>query len=208
MPEPSQDILIDQFLDQMLRGVAPTVDAFPSVHGVLSGRARLRLRRLAVPFGGGAAGKLTHLEQRELEDEPLPFARLGRYRLIRKLAQGGMGAVYLVEQEPLARCVALKIIRPELAASPLARQRFAREVLTIARLKHPNIVTIHDAGEEGGVAYLAMDLVPGRGLDQLLRESAERGERVNVVDAVRHARDIARALVAAHAVGIVHRDIK
>src|SRR5262249_9117353 len=133
---------------------------------------------------------------------------LGAFRLIRKLGQGGMGTVYLAEQEHLARPVALKVIRADLNASGLANQRFQREALVIARLKHPGIVTIFDAGEDHGVADLALELVPGQGLDELLREAVSRGEPIPIRDAVRYARDMARALACAHGAGIVHRDVK
>ncbi|MFM7281629.1 MAG: serine/threonine-protein kinase [Planctomycetia bacterium] len=130
--------------------------------------------------------------------------RIGSYRLIRKLGEGGMGVVFLAEHEFLKRHVALKLIRPELHLSQTTKQRFQREAFAIARLQHESIVTIHDAGEVQGTVYLAMELIEGQSLDERLAAS----EAIPVQEALRIVRDIARGLEAAHAAGVLHRDIK
>jgi len=133
----------------------------------------------------------------------LPFAALGEFRLLERLDAGGMGNVYLAEQQGLGRIVALKVIRPELRGSREATARFEREAQAIARLRHPNLVTVYGAGVEQGVHFLAMELVPGRGLDDLLARDPPPWRR-----AVGWAAQLARALAYAHAQGIVHRDVK
>ena len=139
----------------------------------------------------------------------LPWAELGGYRLIRRLGEGGMGVVYMAEQAQLGRLVALKVLRPELAASPTSIERFAREARAIARLQHPNIVTVHSFGEDGGVRFFTMDLLPGENLDTLLaRQLRERGAPLAVAEVSRIGIQIAEALACAHAAGILHRDVK
>ncbi len=137
----------------------------------------------------------------------LPFERLGAFRLVRHLGEGGMGIVYEAVQEPLGRRVALKIIRPERVGSPETRARFWREAEAVAELRHPNIVTVFGAGEEQGVCYFAMELLEGRGLDEILRNAAVR-EKIPVAEMLRWFTEIAEALAHAHRAGIIHRDVK
>lgn len=145
----------------------------------------------------------------EPDTEPgLPFEHLGPFRLVRRLGEGGMGVVYLGVQEPLGRQVALKILRPDRAGSFEAEKRFWREIKTVSRLRHPNIVTVYDSGEEHDVRYFAMELVSGRDLDEVLTEASSRGERIATSRALAWAREIARALSCAHEAGVVHRDVK
>lgn len=143
------------------------------------------------------------------EVEPgLPFERLGEFRLIRRLGEGGMGVVYLAEQESLGRQVALKVIRPERVGTLEAEARFGREIEAASELRHPSIVTVYGSGEEQGVRYFAMELVPGKGLDVLLREASSREEKIPVPKTLGWIKDIARALQCAHENGIIHRDVK
>ncbi len=144
-----------------------------------------------------------------LEAEPgLPFERLGEFRLIRRLGKGGMGVVYLAVQERLGRQVALKVLRTDQAASFEAEKRFWREIEAVSKLRHPNIVTLFGSGEEKGVRYFAMELVPGQDLNEVLAEAASRGERIAPSRSLAWIREIARALAAAHQAGIIHRDVK
>ncbi len=138
----------------------------------------------------------------------LPFGRLGAFRLIRRLGAGGMGVVYLAVQESLGRQVALKVLRLERAGSFEAETRFRREVGTISELSHPNIVTVYGSGEAKGIRYFAMELVPGKGLDDVLREASSRGEMIPTARILDWTRDIADALDYAHQAGIIHRDVK
>jgi len=138
----------------------------------------------------------------------LPFEKLGGYRLLSKLGEGGMGLVYLAVQEPLGRKVALKVIRPEQAGSFEITKRFWREVEAVSKLRHQNIVTVFGSGEEKGVCYFAMELVPGKGLNEILREAAAQGAKVPTPKILGWIKDIAHALEAAHQAGIIHRDVK
>ncbi len=143
------------------------------------------------------------------EAEPgLPFERLGEFRLLRKLGEGGMGAVYLAIQESLDREVALKVIRADRAGSFEAESRFRREIDAISELRHPAIVTIHGSGEEQDVRFFAMEYVPGKGLDGILAAARSGGEKISTPRILGWVRAIAGALDTAHQAGIIHRDVK
>ncbi len=105
--------------------------------------------------------------------ETLP-ERLGGFRLLQKLGGGGMGVVFLAEQEGLQRRVALKLVRPDLLFFGGARQRFRREVEAVARLAHPGIVPVYAGGEDGGIPWYAMELVRGASLEEVLHALAGR----------------------------------
>ncbi|MGB0678529.1 MAG: protein kinase domain-containing protein, partial [Polyangiales bacterium] len=131
----------------------------------------------------------------------------GRYRVLRKLGEGGMGTVYEAEQRPLGKRVALKTIRPELAKDPELAERFAREAMATAHLDHPRIAAALDFGQlPSGEAYLVMHFARGVELGQLQQDFGARPFPVDL--AVEIAAQIADALSAAHAAGIVHRDLK
>ncbi len=126
------------------------------------------------------------------------------YRIESRIGRGGMSTVYLAEQVRLHRKVALKILDPELAADPEFRDRFERESELAASLEHPSIVPVYDAGQSGGVAWIAMRYVEGQDLGTLLEtEGALDPERV-----VRVMAQVAEALDAAHASRLIHRDVK
>jgi serine/threonine protein kinase len=126
------------------------------------------------------------------------------YRMGRKLGEGASGAVYEAEHVELGRKLAVKILGPEHAASPVALERFRREARAVANLSHPNVVQLYDFGKSlDGRAFLAMELCAGQTLDARLR-SGPLGWR----DAVRVGIEAAKALEAAHAAGLVHRDLK
>jgi serine/threonine protein kinase/Tfp pilus assembly protein PilF len=145
----------------------------------------------------------------DMEKEPgLPFERLGEFRALRKLGEGGMGVVYLAVQESLNRQVALKVIRPEWIGSPEAEIRFSREVQAVAELRHPNIVTVFGSGEEKGIHFFAMELVLGKSLDEILCEANSREEKIPLPEVLGWIQEIAQALDCAHRSGIIHRDVK
>jgi tetratricopeptide (TPR) repeat protein len=128
-----------------------------------------------------------------------------KYRLEQLLARGSMGSVYRARQEELQRPVAIKVLNPQLLSSNIARERFRREALAIASLKHPNIVTVFDFGaNQFGVFYIAMELLEGRTLADLLMEKS----RLEVTEAVRITLEVCDALAQAHAGEIIHRDLK
>jgi len=130
-------------------------------------------------------------------------ALISHYRVTGKLGTGGMGVVYEADDTRLPRKVALKFLPDELAQDPDAVRRFQREAETIALLNHPQICTIYDIGEHEGRAYIAMECVAGVNLKTYMaRKTIETPELAAI------ALQITRALEAAHAKGIVHRDIK
>ena len=135
--------------------------------------------------------------------------RLGAYRIVRLLGQGGMGAVYEARQEPLDRRVALKTLHAEYAQNEEAVTRFFNEAKVLSQLEHPSIVQASDFGHAAdGTAYLVMEYLRGQSLGRRLTELAERGERLPTVTALQIAFQVADVLTIAHAQGIVHRDIK
>jgi WD40 repeat protein/serine/threonine protein kinase len=135
---------------------------------------------------------------------PDEIGRLGTFRVIRLLGSGGMGSVYEAIDSQLARSVALKVLRPRLAGSDVARQRFLREARAAAKLEHDNVVAIYQVGEDNGVPYLAMPLLRGQSLHNLL----QGGARHSIAEVLRIGREIAEGLAAAHAQRLIHRDIK
>jgi serine/threonine-protein kinase len=129
---------------------------------------------------------------------------LGDYQLLKKLGQGGMGAVYLAHQKSLDRQVALKVLSKELAANPRFVERFKREARVMARLDHPNILRCFEVNEAMGYNYLAMELVDGGSLGDWLRK---RG-KLSLADSLFVVLACAHALQHAHELKIIHRDIK
>jgi len=129
--------------------------------------------------------------------------RFPELELLELLGRGGMGAVYKARQKALDRLVAVKILPPEIGENPAFADRFAREAQALARLNHPNIVTVHDFGERDGLYFFMMEFVDGVTLRQLL----ETG-RVSSREALAIVPQICDALQCAHDQGIVHRDIK
>jgi serine/threonine-protein kinase len=128
----------------------------------------------------------------------------GRYRILRKLGSGGMANVYLAEDEDLGRRVAIKILNDRYANDDLFIERFRREAKSAAGLSHPHIVSIYDRGEAEGTYYIAMEVIEGRSLKELI---LTRGA-LPIHQAVAYARQLLEALRFAHRHGIIHRDIK
>ncbi len=135
---------------------------------------------------------------------PLLGQVFGKCRLLELIGRGGMGSVYLAEHLFLKRQVAIKILARDLSGDPEELARFEREAIAAARLDHENIVTIHDVDEESGRIFIVMEYVEGEDLDELLR----RKGRLPVRKAAEIAREVALALEHAHALGVVHRDVK
>jgi len=129
---------------------------------------------------------------------------VGTFRVEGLLGKGGMAAVYRAIQVRLDRPIALKVLNPALAADESFFQRFQIEGVNAARLDHPNIVPVYEAGEDGGYAYLAMKLIDGESFSSVVA----RERRIEPKEAVRVLTDVARALDYAHGMGFVHRDVK
>lgn len=137
----------------------------------------------------------------ELPDE---IGRLGSYRVLELIGEGGMGKVFLAEDQRLRRRVALKVMSQRIAASKNSRERFVREARAQAAVHHDNVATIFEVDDQGTTPFLAMELLKGQSLEQILR----KGYKFNIKQIVVLGRQIARGLGAAHKQGIVHRDIK
>jgi len=133
----------------------------------------------------------------------LTAALADRYAIERELGQGGMATVYFARDLKLGRAVALKVLRPELAAS-LGGERFLREIEIAAKLAHPHILALFDCGEADGLLYYTMPFVEG----ESLRDRLTREKQLPLEDALRITREVADALGYAHSRGLVHRDIK
>jgi len=138
------------------------------------------------------------------ETAPAPILRhLGDYELLEEVARGGMGVVFRARQSSLGREVAVKVLRDAWLATPVQVKRFQAEAANVAKLKHPNIVAVHEVGEQGGQHYFAMDLIQGSNLADVTREGPlpprHAAELVSkVAEAVQHA----------HQQGVLHRDLK
>ena len=133
----------------------------------------------------------------------LTTALADRYRLERELGQGGMATVYLAHDLKHDRQVALKVLKPELAAV-IGAERFLQEIRTTANLQHPHILPLHDSGQVDGTVFYVMPFIQG----ESLRDRLTRDKQLPVDEAMRVAREVADALGYAHERGIIHRDIK
>ena len=129
---------------------------------------------------------------------------LDRYEILGELGRGGMAHVYRARDNVLGRTVALKVLPEWLASDPDYVERFRREARAAARLNHPGVVNVYDTGEDAGVHFIVMEHVEGRELSEMLAaQGAIEPERAAEI-----ASEVADALAAAHAVGLVHRDVK
>ncbi len=132
------------------------------------------------------------------------LGRFGPYPVLGELGRGGMGVVFLAEDPRLGRRVALKVMRPSLAANPAARRRFLREARAVAALTHDNVVPVFHAGEEDGLPYLLMPVLHGETLETRL----QREGRLPPAAVLRLGTEVAEGLYHAHQHGLVHRDVK
>jgi len=132
------------------------------------------------------------------------LGKLGHYKILKQLGCGGMGAVYLAQDEGLERRLALKVMLPSAASDPMSKERFLREARASAAVKHDNVVTIYQVGEDRGIPFIAMEYLAGTPLDHFL---ARKG-RLTIPQALRVGLEAAEGLAAAHTLGMIHRDIK
>jgi serine/threonine protein kinase len=137
-------------------------------------------------------------------DDPWIGQTLGSYEILRRIGQGGMGVVYLAKHQSLDRLDAIKFLPDQLAQDATYIELFFREAKAAAKLNHPNVVAVHDAGSINGVYYFVMDFVEGRDLGTILTEKGV----LPMAEAVEYTRQAAGALGYAHSKGIVHRDVK
>jgi Tol biopolymer transport system component/serine/threonine protein kinase len=129
--------------------------------------------------------------------------RISHFDILEKLGEGGMGAVYKARDHRLDRLVAIKVLSEKAAAVPERQARLIQEAKTASALNHPHIVTIYEIDVAGDLMFIAMEYIEGRTLEQLIPQKGLR-----VADALRYAVPVADGLAAAHAIGIVHRDVK
>ena len=127
-----------------------------------------------------------------------------RYEILKLLGEGGMGAVYKARDRELDRLVALKVIRPELAGHASILQRFKQELILARKITHRNIIRIYDLGVADGIRFITMEFVDGQDLASLLEER----QKYTAEEAVKILRQVCAALEAAHAEGVIHRDLK
>jgi tRNA A-37 threonylcarbamoyl transferase component Bud32 len=134
----------------------------------------------------------------------MQLAQVGKYKVLEKLGQGAMGEVFRAHDPVLGRDVAIKILSEKLLGDDMARQRFQREARSAAQLNHPNIITVHDFGEEQGMAYMAMELLEGTDLRELIEQHKVGGleDRLVIME------QILEGLAFAHSRGVFHRDLK
>ncbi|MGA7914340.1 MAG: serine/threonine-protein kinase, partial [Candidatus Acidiferrales bacterium] len=133
----------------------------------------------------------------------LPGTQLGPYEIVALLGAGGMGEVYRARDKRLDRMVAIKILPSAIAADSEQLRRFEREARSASALNHPNIITIHELGQDGATRYIAMELIEGQTLRELLR-----GGALPIRKVIEFAAQAAEGLAKAHEAGIAHRDLK
>ena len=156
-------------------------------------------------MGDGAVAGTTYTPTVSTSGDALIGRTLdGRYRVLRRIADGGMATVYLAVDERLDREVALKVMRQHLTHDESFVTRFRREARSSASLSHPNVVAVYDQGEDDGCIFLAMEYVPGQTLRDVMREEGLLSPRA----ALDVLEPVLRALAEAHAKGLIHRDVK
>ncbi len=187
-------------VDGRVRTLEEYRERFPG-HEVAVERAWKQLVHLQSVSGGAGAG---------LGEELPAGATIGRYTLVRRLGEGGQGAVYLAEDPKLKRRVALKVLSKLGALTPERLERFRREAEIASRLDHPGICTVHETDTVSGLPFVVMRYVDGESLADRIeaRAAGEPPSRGEVMESVRIAEEAARALQAAHEAGVVHRDVK
>jgi serine/threonine protein kinase len=183
----------------------PNVDKCPQCGTPLSPGALAGLCPACLLKAGATADTVTDPKQPPFH--PPTVAELAaifpQWEILELIGKGGMGAVYKARQKQLDRIVALKILPPDISSDPAFAERFTREARALAKLNHPNIVTLYEFGETGGQFYFLMEFVDGVNLRQLLNNS-----RLSPREALAIVPQICDALQFAHDHGIVHRDIK
>jgi eukaryotic-like serine/threonine-protein kinase len=155
-----------------------------------------QLTAAGTPHSGGAASGKDSLE--------LGTQLGGRYEILKMLGEGGMGAVYKARDLEVDRVVALKVIRPEYANRPEILARFKQELVLAREITHRNVIRIFDLGQASGIRFITMEYVDGQDLYSLLRS----GEPLSLERKVAIAREVCKAIEAAHEQGVVHRDLK
>src|SRR5579883_582395 len=171
-------------------GESPTITTLPSTAWSEPASSNVFGTTLARGIGSGELGAGALLGE--------------RYEILALLGEGGMGAVYKAKDREVGHLVAVKVIRPELANQQEILQRFKQELILARQITHKNVIRIFDLGQAEGVKFITMEFVEGRDLHSLLRS----GHKFTLGEKVRIIQQVCRALEAAHAEGVVHRDLK
>ena len=195
--EKAGDYLERPAVEQMAGGGTPAQDATAALDP--SSRPEPALTRTE-PGDDEADAPLDFLQP---STKPGSLGRLGHYEVLEVLGHGGFGIVLKAFDEKLHRVVAIKVMAPQLAATSPARKRFLREARAAAAVRHENVVAIY-AVEEQPIPYLVMEYIAGETLQQRL----DRVGPLDAAEVLRIGRQIAEGLAAAHAMGLIHRDIK
>jgi len=186
--------LYDRYLDTCLSGELTVPELFLAAHPNAEDTVREKIRELYVTLRGS-------------DEEILPFLRLGNFRLLQRLEGGGVD-MFVAVQDPDNRVVALKIVRADPDRDVASEQRFEHDAEAIVQLRHEHVVRVYEAGVCEGVRYVAMELVPGRMLGDIVSRVAAGREALGVEHLVRWIAQTARALEYAHQKGLLHRDVK
>ena len=131
-----------------------------------------------------------------------------RYEIEALLGAGGMSSVFRANDPNLRRAVAIKLIHPHLSSDPQFVSRFEEEAVSVAQLRHPNIIQVHDFSHDGDTYYMVLEFVPGETLEERMKRLNASGRRLSTKDAVEIIASICDALEYAHKRGMFHRDIK
>ena len=198
-------LLLAELAAQQQRGEVPDLDGVARKHVDLANE--LRVLWATAQFAHAFAGPSTVLLPPPTASMPsrvsLPES-FGEYEILSELGRGGMGVVYKARQKSLNRLVAIKMMRDARLSSETDRARFRAEAAASAKLKHPNIVTVHEVGEHEGQPYFVMEYIEGSSLSQYLAERGPLPPR----EAARLLAEVAHAVQHAHEHGILHRDLK
>ncbi len=194
---------LEMTIKSVLPGAAPTMISMPYAEESACQRA---VRTLVNEFTAAApeASPVIDTNPPASSDEQAVFQTLRDFRIVEKVGQGGMGAVYKAVHQRMQRTVALKVLPSGMIGDQSAIARFNREMSVLGQLNHPNIVQAFDAGDHDGQHYLAMEFIEGEDLATVLRKH----RRLNIPDACLAVCQVASALQYAHEKGFVHRDIK
>ncbi len=239
------ELLADELLRRLRQGEAPTIqeyvdrrpdlaaaiqELFPTllfVEELGDETSSEQARRLPKPWSL-AQNESSAIHPKLAESSSTGLRQVGEYRILREIGRGGMGIVYEAEQESLGRRVALKVLPFHVLLGSRPLERFQQEARAAARLTHPNIVSVFGVGEHLGFHYFVMQLIAGKGLDQVIEEvrrlrdnpssssdsvlagdqGSRAGRELYHKNVCRIARDAARALDHAHREGVLHRDVK